>query len=37
LKSGKGIDESAIDNLGPTFTVEIPAYGSTTIVIPKAQ
>ena len=29
--------ESTIDKLGPTFTVEVPRYTMTEIVIPKAQ
>jgi hypothetical protein len=35
VEAGKGITESTIDNLGPTFTVEVPRYGITSIVIPK--
>ena len=31
------ITEEPIDNLGRTFTVELPRYGVTAIVIPKEQ
>ena len=37
IDAGKTITEEPIDNLGPTFTVELPRYGVTAIVIPKAQ
>ncbi len=37
LEGGKAITEAPIENLGPTFTVEVPRYGITAIVIPKAQ
>ena len=37
VDAGKTITEAPIDNLGPTFTVEVPRYGVTAIVIPKAQ
>ena len=30
------VAEAPIENLGPTFTVEVPRYGITAIVIPKA-
>lgn len=35
IDAGKAITEAPIDNLGPTFTVEVPRYGITVIVIPK--
>jgi hypothetical protein len=34
--AGKTITEAPIENLGATFTVEVPRYGVTAIVIPKA-
>lgn len=37
LDSGKDVSSRPIDNLGPTFTVDVPASGITAIVIPKAQ
>jgi len=37
IDAGKSITESPIDNLGATFTVEVPRYGITALVIPKAQ
>ncbi len=37
VDAGKDIVEAPIDNLGPSFTVEVPRYGMTAIVIPKAQ
>lgn len=37
VEAGKTITEAPIDNLGATFTVEVPRYGVTAIVIPKAQ
>ena len=37
IDAGKAITEAPIENLGPTFTVEVPRYGITAIVIPKAQ
>ncbi len=37
LDAGKNITEAPLDNLGSTFTVEVPRYGITVIVIPKAQ
>ncbi len=36
IESGKNITEAPIENLGPTFTVEVPRYSITGIVIPKA-
>jgi len=36
IDAGKNITEAPIDNLGPTFTVEVPRYSITAIVIPKA-
>jgi hypothetical protein len=36
LDAGKNITEAPIDNLGATFTVEVPRYSVTGIVIPKA-
>jgi hypothetical protein len=35
--AGKGITETPIENLGASFNVEVPRYGITAIVIPKAQ
>ncbi|HEY0795715.1 MAG TPA: hypothetical protein VGD64_08025 [Acidisarcina sp.] len=35
--AGKGIAEAPIEGLGGTFTVEVPRYGITAIVIPKAE
>jgi len=35
IDAGKTIVEAPIDNLGPTFTVEVPRYSVTAIVIPK--
>lgn len=37
IDAGKQIMETPVDNLGSTFTVEVPRYGITAIVIPKAQ
>jgi hypothetical protein len=37
LDGGKDITSAPIDNLGPTFTVDVPPSGITAIVIPKAQ
>ena len=37
IEAGKDITETPIENLGPTFNVEVPRYGITAIVIPKAQ
>jgi hypothetical protein len=36
IDAGKNITEAPIENLGPTFTVEVPRYAVTGIVIPKA-
>ena len=36
IDAGKNITEAPIENLGPTFSVEVPRYGMTAIVIPKA-
>lgn len=36
LDAGKTITEAPIDSLGPTFTVEVPRYGITVIVVPKS-
>jgi hypothetical protein len=33
--AGKGITEAPIENLGGTFTVVVPRYSITAIVIPK--
>jgi hypothetical protein len=35
--AGKGITESKIDNLGGSFNVEVPRFGVTVVVIPKAN
>lgn len=35
--AGKTITDAPIDNLGATFTVEVPRYGATAIVIPAAN
>lgn len=37
MDAGKAITEAPIDNLGATFSVEVPRYGVTAIVIPPAQ
>ena len=37
IEAGKTITETPVENLGPTFTVEVPRYGITAIVVPKAQ
>jgi len=37
IEAGKQITEAPINGLGPTFTVDVPRYGITAIVIPKAQ
>jgi len=37
IDAGKQITETPIEGLGPTFTVEVPRYGITAIVIPKGQ
>jgi hypothetical protein len=36
LDAGKDVTSAPIDNLGPTFTVDVPASGIVAIVIPKA-
>jgi hypothetical protein len=36
IEAGKTITETPIDGLGGTFTVEVPRYGITAVVIPKA-
>ena len=36
MDAGKMITDAPIDGLGATFTVEVPRYGITAIVIPKA-
>jgi hypothetical protein len=35
VEGGKGISEAPIDGLGASFTVDVPRYGVTAIVIPK--
>jgi hypothetical protein len=35
IEAGKDITETPINNLGPSFTVDVPRYGITAIVIPK--
>ena len=37
MDAGKAITEAPIDNLGASFSVEVPRYGVTAIVIPPAQ
>ena len=37
MDAGKTITEAPIDNLGANFSVEVPRYGITAIVIPKAE
>ena len=37
VEAGKGITEAPIENLGPTFTVDVPRYSMTAISIPKAE
>jgi hypothetical protein len=37
MDDGKAITEAPIDNLGANFTVEVPRYGITSILIPAAQ
>jgi hypothetical protein len=37
IDAGKTITEAPIENLGTTFTVDVPRYGITAVVIPKAQ
>ena len=36
IDAGKNITDAPIENLGATFTVEVPRYSITAIVIPKA-
>lgn len=36
MEAGKTIVEAPIDGLGPTFTVEVPRYSVTAIVVPKS-
>jgi hypothetical protein len=36
LDAGKDVTSAPIDNLGPTFTVDVPPSGIVAIVIPKA-
>lgn len=36
MDAGKTIVDGPIDNLGPTFTVEVPRYSVTAVVIPKS-
>ncbi|MFZ0730892.1 MAG: hypothetical protein WAM79_01080 [Candidatus Sulfotelmatobacter sp.] len=36
IDAGKTITEAPIENLGPTFTVEVPRYSVTAILIPKS-
>jgi hypothetical protein len=35
IEAGKAITEGSVDNLGATFTVEVPRYSVTAVVIPK--
>jgi hypothetical protein len=37
MDAGKAITEAPVDNLGANFSVEVPRYGITAIVIPKAE
>lgn len=37
MDAGKNIVETPIDNMGGTFTVEVPRYSVVAVVIPKAQ
>jgi hypothetical protein len=37
FRAGKGLNRAPLDNLGASFTVEIPPYTATAILIPKAQ
>ena len=37
VEAGKNITEAPIENLGPTFTVEVPRLGMVEVVIPKAE
>jgi hypothetical protein len=36
IDAGRTITEAPIDGLGQTFTVEVPRYSITALVIPKA-
>jgi len=36
MEAGKDITESPMDGLGGTFTVVVPHYSITAIVIPKS-
>jgi hypothetical protein len=36
-ETGKSIHQAPVENLGATFTVEVPRYSMTEIVIPKAE
>jgi hypothetical protein len=37
IEAGKGVSEEPMENLGPTFTVQVPRYSMTAIAIPKAE
>jgi len=37
LKAAGQVAKSPVKDLGATFTVSVPAYAITDIVIPKAQ
>jgi hypothetical protein len=37
IKADKGLVRTSMDNLGGSFTVDVPAYTATAILIPKAQ
>ena len=37
VKNNAGVAESPIDNLGSSFTIQIPLYSMSAVVIPKAQ
>jgi hypothetical protein len=37
FKAGKGLNRTPVDIFGASFTVEVPAYTATAILIPKAQ
>jgi hypothetical protein len=37
LDAGKEISEAPVENLGATFTIDVPRYGVTALVISKAQ
>jgi hypothetical protein len=32
--AGKGVTQSPIENLGANFTIDVPRYGITVVVIP---